>query len=188
MKFFFLSVSLLTVFFVGCEKPDISPATPEPKAEPQKAAPAAPVSEPAAAPEPKEVAPAPLENAEPFISIKFEGKAIAIVGSIKSNLQKKKLLEYLGKGFPDHEITDELEVDYRRIAVGWGNRFGNGYIGPFFEQVPEGTFEYKDGVVKLTGEVPDQPTFRDLVMSAGEMFMGDFTQDIDSSELVVKPK
>ena len=94
----------------------------------------------------------------------------------------------MGKGFPDHEITDELEVDYRRIAVGWGNRFGNGYIVPFFEQVPEGTFEYKDGVVKLTGEVPDQPTFRDLVMSAGEMFMGDFTQDIDSSELVVKPK
>ncbi len=193
MKTSLIASLIIALALVGCEPPEIEKPEPEVKVVEEKP----PVAEPAPvasntdadapkateAPEEKE-----MESGEPLMKVTRVGDTITVAGSIKGFGQKRDIIRYLNEGFPNLKIVDELEANPNRMPVGWGNRVSDGYLVPFFKQVGDGVVEYKDRIVYLEGTVDDQAMFTSLVKQAGFMFMGDFTENIDSSKLVVEGK
>lgn len=189
-----LAILFLFVFVVACDQPDLRVDLPEitPSAEPEttKEASSEPVDTASAeaseaSEEVSEADPLqpeePKEPSEPELSVAEDGSTITITGAIRSRIQRDRIVEELGIAFPQAEIVDELELDFSRHPVGWGNRVTDEFLIPYLEVIEDGSVRYAEGIIYLGGKATnprDSANFQKMAIST---FAGVFSRGIENS-------
>jgi hypothetical protein len=120
----------------------------------------------------------PGDELEPELRVfrNSEG-ALVVEGALSSRFQRDEIIEALSEAFTGTRVEDRLEVDYDRIAVGWGNSVAFQFLIPFFKTIENGFVEYEQGVISLSGKGSrtDADFFQHLAI---DVFTGPYSRDI----------
>lgn len=95
----------------------------------------------------------PKEPEDALLDVKMTPGKIVVSGALKSRIQIARIEEDLKRAFPKLTIQNDLELEFHRYPVGWGNRVSADLLVPYFQQVKEGRVRYEKGIVLLEGSV-----------------------------------
>ena len=202
--------SIATLFFAGCEQPNLRGQASTAEIEEKETTPSEPAiteqptiaeskeEQPEAEPQPESkkeskyeseqeegelmviIADPDIEQTLPDLFVVREDDTIIITGAIRSKSQANRIGDQMTAAFPKLTVQNRLVVDYNRMGVSWTGRVADAFLIPFFTKVNDPEFSYIEGIITLKGKIDDQSLFREFQQLATSVFASAMSRDIDN--------